>query len=127
VFPDHARRDYTLSGGNRVMAPVLPVPSSSPRARESDLSLIGRILSLKSLMVEDGRIELHRVSPRLTALEAASTPNGLRLPHQNADALRRHRFMKDLEAPTGIEPAWQPLRRMRLAIRTTGPRVYLNS
>jgi hypothetical protein len=31
-------------------------------------------------MAEDGRIELHRVSARLTAYKAASTPNGLRLP-----------------------------------------------
>jgi hypothetical protein len=33
-------------------------------------------------MAESGRIELRRVSPRLTAYKAVSAPNGLRFPYQ---------------------------------------------
>lgn len=55
-------------------------PTAMPRARESDPTGVGREDFQNSLMAEDGRIELHRVSARLTAYKAASTPNGLRLP-----------------------------------------------
>jgi hypothetical protein len=58
------------------MIPVLSALSSSPMARVS-----GEI-SFTSVMAESGRIELHRVSARLTAYKAASTPNGLRFPYQ---------------------------------------------
>jgi hypothetical protein len=64
-----------------------------PKARESDPTARGSDeINHKSLMAEDGRTELHRVSPRLTAYKAASAPNGLHLPYQKADALRRHRL-----------------------------------
>ena len=74
------------------------------------------------MVEEGGRIELHRASTRLTVLQTASQPNWLRPPHQVP-----MRFEgidnENLEAPTGFEPAWQPLQEMRLAIRATGPRV----
>jgi hypothetical protein len=61
-------------------------------ARESDLTARGLANFPNTiLMQEGGRIELHRVSPRLTAYKAVSTPNGLHLPYQMTDALRRHR------------------------------------
>jgi hypothetical protein len=57
--------------------------ASSPKAREGDPTARGRLEILnKSLMQEGGRIELRRVSARLTAYKAVSTPNGLRLPHE---------------------------------------------
>lgn len=57
----------------------------SPKAREGDPTARGRLeIFQKSLMAEDGRIELRRVSPRLTAYKAVSAPNGLRLPYQES-------------------------------------------
>lgn len=57
--------------------------ASSPKAREGDPTARGRLeIFYNDLMVEGGRIELRRVSPRLTAYKAVSAPNGLRLPCQ---------------------------------------------
>jgi hypothetical protein len=53
-----------------------------------------------NLMQEGGGIEPHRAYTRLTAYKAVSTPNGLRLPYQNADAVRRHRQNLSGPGPT---------------------------
>lgn len=63
--------------------------ASSPRARESGSLPQGSIQILDKLRSEGGRIELRRVSPRLTAYKAVSTPNGLRLPYQKLAAPTR--------------------------------------
>ena len=78
--------------GARILG--LPTLSPSPQATGSESISRGRPKSLASLMAEDGRIELHRVSARLAAYKAVSTPNGLHLPCQKADAVRRHRLTK---------------------------------
>ena|SRR5271165_1284080 len=64
-------------------APVLQPEHSLPlpQATESDPNQEAAPPSF-SLMQEGGRIELHRVSARLTAYKAVSSPNGLRLPYQ---------------------------------------------
>jgi hypothetical protein len=57
--------------------------ASSPKAREGDPAARGSFAIFHTnLMAEGGRIELRRVSPRLTAYKAVSAPNGLRLPYQ---------------------------------------------
>ena len=61
----------------------------SPQARESGSLPQGSIQILDKLESEGGRIELRRVSARLTAYKAVSTPNGLRLPYENTGRLRR--------------------------------------
>lgn len=53
-----------------------------PRAGESGSLPQGSIQILEKLDSEGGRIELRRVSPRLTAYKAVSAPNGLRLPYR---------------------------------------------
>jgi hypothetical protein len=63
--------------------------------------------SFSSLMQEGGRIELHRVSPRLTACKAVSTPNGLHLPRQRADALRRHRLTRGWRRGPDLNWRWR--------------------
>lgn len=51
----------------------------SPKARESGSLPQGSIQILDNLDSEGGRIELRRVSPRLTAYKAVSATHGLRL------------------------------------------------
>ena len=90
--------------------PVLPEHSPpSPQATESDPNQEAAPKNL-SLMQEGGRIELRRVSARLTAYKAVSSPNGLRLPHRVACASLREGIGKTLEAPARIELATPPLR-----------------
>ena len=54
----------------------------SPWARESSSLPQGSARNSNNQKTEGGRIELRRVSPRLTAYKAASAPNGLRLPYE---------------------------------------------
>ena len=61
----------------------------SPQARESGSLPQGSIQIVDKMDSEGGRIELRRVSARLAAYKAVSTPNGLRLPHENTGRLRR--------------------------------------
>jgi hypothetical protein len=60
-----------------------------PQARESGSLPQGSIQIIDKLESEGGRIELRRVSPRLAAYKAVSTPNGLRLPHVKTGRLER--------------------------------------
>src|ERR1700690_3915227 len=63
------------------------LPMAQPKARESDPTVKDSAKSpIRSFMQEGGRIELRRVSPRLTAYKAVSQPNGLRLPHEKLAA-----------------------------------------
>jgi hypothetical protein len=76
----------------------------SPLARESDPARRGSTEDFpNSLMAEDG---IHRVSPPLVAYTAVSTPNGLHLPYQKADAVRRHRLKKGGDGGQVRTGAW---------------------
>lgn len=116
VFPNKLRRGYTRRGMERlprgrscISRHSALLPMAMPTARESDPTARGSSeIFHNSLMAESGRIELRRVSPRLTAYKAASTPNGLRFPYQKADAVRRHRLTK-LESGARFELAYGPL------------------
>ena len=74
--------DTAISGGSSA---TRFVPLYSPLAERQQVS----IQILDKLESEGGRIELRRVSPRLTAYKAVSAPNGLRLPYENTGRLRR--------------------------------------
>ena len=77
------RRSLLFPGALLHRRGLLPRPERVTSSREA--------MNSKSLMQEGGGIEPHRADTRLTAYKAASAPNGLRLPHQNADVIRRHR------------------------------------
>lgn len=90
--------------------PALPALSSSPRARAR-----GKHKISYKFGEEGGRIELRRADTRLTAYKAASTPNGLHLPHQKPmrfEGIGRQRLESGARielAVAGCRPAALPL------------------
>ena len=96
----------------------------SPKAREGDPTARGRLgIFHNSLMAEDGRIELRRVSPRLTAYKAVSAPNGLRLPCQKPVRFEGIGVIK-LESGTRFELVYASLQGMCLSNLATRTLVY---
>ncbi len=98
--------------------------ASSPKAREGDPTARGRLgIFHNNLMAEDGRIELRRVSPRLTAYKAVSAPNGLRLPYQKPVRFEGIGEIK-LESGTRFELVYASLQGMCLSNLASRTLVY---